>query len=69
MFRCPLFSPHHRQEEQNIMEKKTEKIAEKKLEKQELKVEELDLVAGGVSAATNKCVRCGKKLAICKCRK
>ena len=51
------------------MEKKTEKIAEKKLEKQELKVEELDLVAGGVSAATNKCVRCGKKLAICKCRK
>ena len=41
------------------MEKKTEKIAEEKNEKQELKNEEADLVAGGAGFGKVRCPGCG----------
>ena len=41
------------------MEKKTEKIAEEKHDKQELKAEESDLVAGGAGFGKVRCPSCG----------
>ena len=43
------------------MEKRTEKNAEEKDEKQELKAEEADLVAGGASFAKVRCPSCGSR--------
>ena len=40
------------------MEKKTEKTVEEKHEKQELKAEEADLVAGGTGFAWARCPSC-----------
>ena len=41
------------------MEKRTEKTAEEKQEKQELKTEEADLVAGGAGFGWVRCPSCG----------
>ena len=41
------------------MEKRTEKTAEEKREKQELKNEEADLVAGGAGFGKVRCPACG----------
>jgi hypothetical protein len=41
------------------MEKRTEKIAEEKQEKQELKTEEADQVAGGAGFGWARCPACG----------
>ena len=59
MFRCPQFILHNLHQELNIMEKKTEKTVEEKHEKQELKNEDADLVAGGAGFARVRCPSCG----------
>ena len=50
---------HQRHKERNIMEKRTEKTAEEKHEKRELKNEEAELVAGGAGFAKVRCPGCG----------
>ena len=48
------------------MEKRTEKNAEEKAEKQELKAEEADQVAGGAGFARVRCPACGSHFLQCR---